>query len=155
MAFIGWFLSSAARQSEQQVAIHDLLEGVPSERLMRADVLAVPPTIGVGDLVHRYVMGTDERAFPVIDGDRLLGLVTLEDIRKVAREQWDTTTAREIMTPADRLAVVRPQDDAAMALDKLTKRDVRQVPVIADGHVVGLVRRRDIIRWLQSQAPAG
>ena len=155
LAFIGWFLSSAARQSEQQVVIHDMLEGVPAARLMRSNVLAVPPTISVGELVYRYVMGSDEQAFPVLDSDRLVGLVTLEDIRKVPREDWDTTTARDIMTPADRLAVVRPQDDAATALDKLMEHDVRQVPVIADGHLVGLVRRRDIMRWLQLQAPTG
>ena len=155
LAFIGWFLSSAARQSEQQVVIHDMLEGVPAARLMRSNVLAVPPMISVGQLVYRYVMGTDEQAFPVLEGDRLLGLVTLEDIRKVPREEWDTTMARDIMTPANQLAVVRPQDDAATALDKLMEHDVRQVPVIADGHLVGLVRRRDIMRWLQLQAPTG
>jgi Zn-dependent protease/CBS domain-containing protein len=155
LAFIGWFLSSAARQNEQQVVIHDMLEGVPAGRLMRSDVPAVPPTISVGDLVHRYVMGTDERAFPVLDNDQLLGLVTLEDIRKVAPESWETTAAREIMTPAAQLAVVRPQDDVTMALDQIMLRDVRQVPVIADGRLVGLVRRRDIMRWLQLQTPQG
>jgi CBS domain-containing protein len=74
---------------------------------MRSNVRAVPPTISVGELVYHYIMGTDEHAFPVLDGDRLLGLVTLEDIRNVAREDWDTTTARDIMTPADQLAAVR------------------------------------------------
>jgi len=103
------------------------------------------------EVIARY-MGTDEHAFPVLDGDRVLGLVTLEDIRKVSREKWDTTMARDIMTPADQLAAVRPQDDAATALDKLMERDVGQVPVIADRHLVGLVRRRDIMRWLQLQA---
>lgn len=155
LAFIGWFLSSAASQSYQQVVIHDMLEGVPATRLMRANVPAVPRSISVGDLVYRYVMGTDERAFPVMDGDRLVGLVTLEDIRTVPREAWDTTTAGDIMTPADQLAVVQPQDDAATALDKLVERDVRQVPVISNGHLIGLVRRRDIMRWLQLQAPEG
>jgi Zn-dependent protease/predicted transcriptional regulator len=153
LAFIGWFLSSAARQSERQVVIHDMLEGIPAARLMHSNVLAVPPMISVGELVYRYVMGTDEQAFPVLDGDRLLGLVTLEDIRKVAREAWDTTAARDIMTPADQLAVVRPQDDAATALDKLMEHDAATVPVIADGHLLGLIRRRDIMRWLQLQAP--
>lgn len=155
LAFIGWFMSSAARQSYQQVAVHDMLEGVPAARLMRANVPVVPPRISVGDLVHRYVMGTDERAFPVLDGDRLVGLVTLEDIRKVAREDWDIRTAAEIMTPADQLAVVQPQDDASAALDKLMERDIHQVPVMSSGHLVGLVRSSDIMRWLQLQTPQG
>jgi Zn-dependent protease/CBS domain-containing protein len=149
LAFIGWFLSSAAHQSEQQVVLHDMLAGIPVARLMGTNVLSVPPTISVGELVERYMIGTDEHAFPVLDGNRLLGLVTLEDIRKVSRDTWDTTMVRDIMTPADQLAAVRPQDDAATALDKLMERDVRQVPVISDRHLVGLVRRRDIMRWLQ------
>jgi len=153
LAFIGWFLSSAAIQSEQQVILHDLLEGVPASRLMRSNVPTVPPRISVAELVHRYVMGTDERAFPVMDGDRLVGLITLEDIRKVAREAWDTTSANAIMTPAEELTSVTPQTDAAEALDKLQQRDVRQLPVVSEGHLVGMVRRRDIVRWLQLQSP--
>jgi len=31
---------------------------------------------------------------------------------------------------------------------------VRQVPVMLDGHVIGMVRRRDIVRWLQLQSGA-
>lgn len=91
----------------------------------------------------------------MIDGDRLVGLVTLEDIRKVAREDLDTTTAAEIMTPAYQLAVVQPQDEASAALDKLMERNVHQLPVISNGHLVGLLRSSDIMRWLQRQPPQG
>src|SRR5262249_49382619 len=63
LAFIGWFLSSAARQSEQQIVIHDLLEGVPAAQLMRSNVTAVPPTISVGELIYRYVMAPTSRPF--------------------------------------------------------------------------------------------
>jgi CBS domain-containing protein len=153
LAFIGWFLSSAARQSYQQVIVHDALEGVPAARLMRTNVPTVSPTTSVSDLVQHYVIGTDERAFPVLDGEWLVGLVTLEDIRPVSRDAWDITTAQEIMTPAEQLAFVRPQDDATAALDKLLQTDVDQVLVVSDGHLMGLVRRRDIMRWLQLQAP--
>jgi len=59
------------------------------------------------------------------------------------------------MTPADQLASVAPQADAADALDALMQRDVRQVPVITEGHLVGMVRRRDIVRWLQLQTSEG
>jgi Zn-dependent protease/CBS domain-containing protein len=149
LVFIGWFLSSAAIQSEQQVVLHDMLEGVPTSRLMRSNVPTVTPATSVGELVYHYVMGTDERAFPVLEGDRLVGLVTLEDIRKVPRETWDAATVAEIMTPADQIVSVAPQSDASDALDKLLQRDVRQLPVIYDGHLVGLLRRRDIVRWLQ------
>ncbi len=152
LAFIGWFLNNAAVQSYQQVVVEDLLEGVPVSRLMRSNAPTVPPNISISTLVDHYIMRTDERAFPVLDGDRLTGMVCLEDMRKVPRQAWDHTLVSEIMTPATQLEIVTPREDASAALDKLARRDVRQVPVVQDGHLVGILRRRDIVRWLQLQS---
>jgi Zn-dependent protease/predicted transcriptional regulator len=152
LAFIGWFLNSASAQSYQQLVVHDILEGVTVERIMRVDPPTVPVGASVSDLVHDHVMGTDDYGFPVLDEGRLVGIVTLEDVRKVARGTWDTVQVREIMTPADRLITVNPAEDAAGALDKLTQADVRQLPVLRGAELVGLLRRRDIIRWLQLHA---
>lgn len=149
LAFIGWFLNNAASQSQQQAMIEDLLEGVPVARLMRADVPAVSPQASVTQLVDDYLMGTEERAFPVVEGDRLAGLVCLEDVRKIPRAQWDETRVSQIMTPADQVAVVAPREDVTEALHTLTGKDISQVPVVQDGHLVGMLRRRDIVRWLQ------
>jgi CBS domain-containing protein len=57
-----------------------------------------------------------------------------------------------IMTPVDRLLTVAPGDEAGEALRALADRDVDQVPVVENGRLVGLLRRRDILRWLQVQA---
>jgi CBS domain-containing protein len=48
--------------------------------------------------------------------------------------------------------VVAPEEDAVQALEKLTSRDVRQLPVVRDGELVGLLRRRDLVKWLQLHA---
>jgi Zn-dependent protease/CBS domain-containing protein len=151
LAFIGWFLNSASAQSYQQIVVQDILEDVPVKRLMRPNPPTVLASSSVGSLVHEHIMGTDERAFPVFDEDRLVGLVTLEDVRKIKPNAWDTTTVGEIMTPSDNLIIVDVEEDAAEALNKLRQRDVRQLPVMHNGQLDGLLRRRDIIRWLQLQ----
>jgi hypothetical protein len=69
LAFIGWFLNSAAIQSYRQVMLHDLLEGVPVARLARPPAAAVPPDTTVAALIHDWLMSTEERAFPVAEGD--------------------------------------------------------------------------------------
>ncbi|MEZ4864887.1 MAG: site-2 protease family protein [Caldilineaceae bacterium] len=149
LAFIGWFLSSASNQSYQQVVVHDILADVPVARLMRKDAPTVPANESIADVVHNHIMGTDDHAFPVMEDDQLVGLITLDDIRKVARGEWETTSVRAVMTPRDRLIVAPPEEDAADALTMLAQRDIRQVPVVDHGHLVGVLRRRDIIRWLQ------
>jgi CBS domain-containing protein len=103
----------------------------------------------VNELIQNYIMGTDEHAFPVVDDGKVVGLVTLENVRRLDRDARDSTTVRDIMTPGDKLVTATPEEDAADALNKLTQKDVNQLPVVNRGELVGLLRRRDIIRWLQ------
>src|SRR5262249_43073255 len=116
------------------------------------NVPTVAPTLTINHLVYDYVMGADERAFPVMEGDRLVGLVCLEDIRKVPREAWERVTVSEIMTDTGHLDVVTASEDAGGALEKLTRREVGQAPVLENGRLVGLLRRRDILKWLELQS---
>jgi Zn-dependent protease/CBS domain-containing protein len=149
LAFIGWFLNTSAVASYRQVVVQDILEGVPVSRMMRSNPPSVAPGISVDELVHDGVMGTDDHAFPVVEEGRLVGLVTLEDVRAIPRGSWGSTAVGEIMTPADRLVSVTPEEDAAEALNQLQARDVRQLPVMRNGSLAGLLRRRDVVRWLQ------
>jgi len=148
-AFIGWFLVNAAAQSYQQVLIEDMLEGVPVTRLMRETAPAVSPNMPLSAFVYDHVMRGDERAFPVMDGERLLGVVYVENLREVDRSHWDTTTVKEVMTPEKELEVVTPREDAMDAFQKLARKEMRQIPVVQNGELVGMLRRRDILRWLQ------
>ncbi|MBN1217785.1 MAG: site-2 protease family protein [Anaerolineae bacterium] len=154
LAFIGWFLNSASVQSYRQIVVHDILEGVPVKQLMRPKPPIVPPDCVISDLVNTHIMRTDDHAFPVMQDNQLVGMITLEDVRKVSRDEWETVTVGQVMTPMDELTVVGVNEDAADTLMKLTRRDVRQLPVMENGRLAGLLRRRDIVKWLQLQSEA-
>lgn len=155
LAFIGWFLNNASAQSYQKIVVQDILEDIPVARMMRSDPPTLSSGISVSNMVHDHVMGTDEYCFPVLYDGHIVGIVTLEDVRAVSRDTWDATIVRQIMTPADQLVTVAPDEDAAEALNKLMRRDVRQLPVLRDGELAGVLRRRDIIRWLQLHSELG
>jgi CBS domain-containing protein len=149
LLLIGWFLSNAARMSYQQLVIREGLRDVPVARIMRTRLASVAPDTTVDRFVHEELMAGDQRAFPVIaPGEGLLGLVCLEDVRKVPRAAWAERTIAEIMTPADRLAVVTPGAPAEEALRTLEARRVDQLPVVDGDRLVGLVRRQDVLTWL-------
>jgi Zn-dependent protease/CBS domain-containing protein len=158
LAFIGWFLNNASAQSYRQIVVHDILEGVSVERMMRTDPPTVSPDCSLNDLVHEHVMGTDEASFPVVEAGRadekpeLVGIVTIEDVRAIPRDDWDTTTVRDVMTPFEKLVTVVRSDDGAVALDRLTETDIRQLPVVEGHTLVGMLRRRDVMQWLRLHA---
>jgi CBS domain-containing protein len=106
----------------------------------------------VSRLVHEHVMSGDDHAFPVLDSGRLSAIVTLEELCKMSRDAWDATTVREIMTPADQLTVVTPDEDAAEAPNRLSQHDVGRMPVLRNARLVGLSGCQELVKWLQLHA---
>lgn len=153
LVFIGWFLNGASVQSYRRIVVQGLLDDVPVREMMRLDVPAVAPDMIVDDLVREDIMGSDDRAFPVVENDQVegqvVGMVTLEDVRRLSRQEWDQTTVREIMIPREKLETIKADTTAAEALDKLMNDSMRPLPVLEDGRLLGLLRRQDIARWLQ------
>jgi Zn-dependent protease len=157
LALIGWFLHNAAAMSYRQLLMQRALTGVRVGNLMQKNVDTVTPDLPLQVFVNDYIMGKDQRAWPVTDGDRFVGLVCLQDVRRRPREQWPATTVKDVMTPADQLTTVRSDLDGWDAIRSLTQLDVNQLPVIDDGRLRGLLRREDVVRWLslQGDLPTG
>jgi Zn-dependent protease len=151
LAFIGWFLSAAAGQTWQRQVVHDVLEGIPVARLMRSVGSTVSEGMTLADLVDRWLLPSEERAFAVGGPDgRLRGMVTFADVRRVPRDVWAETSVGEVMTPAERLVTVSPYEDGADALEKLSPIEVSQLPVIDEAqHLVGMLRLRDLHRYVE------
>jgi len=152
---IGWFLQTAAVQSYRRVVIQDVLGNVPVKHMMFTDVPIVDAGLSVQILIDNYIMKMDNRAYIVFENGQMVGLVTIDDVRKVDKEAHPQTAIRNIMTPSKELIVVAPEEDAFAAFERLQIKDIRQLPVVSGEKIVGLLRRKDIIRWLQLQSQFG
>lgn len=152
LILIGFFLNSLAAGSYQQVVVKSSLEGVPVKKIMRKDVPVVDQNLSVSDLVYKNIIRGSERAFMVTKDSQILGIVTLEDTKKVPGERWEEVKVEQIMTPKGELEVITLEEDLSEAMEKLTKRDIGQIPIVKDDQLVGIISRRDIILWLQLQS---
>ncbi len=150
--FIGWFLQNAAVQSYHKVVIQDILEDVKVKQMMYTNIPAVDAGLSVQSLIDNYIMQSDNRAFIVFEDEKMVGLVTIDDIRKLDAEARTRTLVKDIMTPSQKLVVVAPEEEASDAFQRLQTEDIRQLPVVTGNQIVGLLRRKDIARWLQLQS---
>lgn len=149
LAFVGWFLNNAARMSYRQVLTRELLQNVPIARLMLRRFEVVPPQLPVETLIDGYMLHSEQRAFPVVEGDeRFVGLVCQRDVERTLAALRRTMTVRDVMRPVGQITVARPGDDAFDVLEILARRNINQIPVVDNDRVVGLVRRAEILRWL-------
>ncbi len=155
LAFIGWFLENAASSSYRQVKWRDTLHGFSASQVMTSVYPTVPSNITVRELVQGYILTGGHHVFMVADEGRLVGILTLDDIKSVSQPSWEATPVREIMTPVDKLKVVHPDQDALSLLEQMEADDINQMPVVSGDRVIGLVTRDNLIRFLRIRSELG
>jgi Zn-dependent protease/predicted transcriptional regulator len=155
LAAIGWFLLTAAEGSERSFALERLLGRLRAGEVMERAVPTVGPRLTVQAWVDGQVLTSGRRAFLVVEDGRTLGLVTLADAGRLARERWAETAIAEIMTPAERLRTVAPDAPIAEVLRLMQSHGYNQVPVASDGQVRGWIDRLQLLRLIELRAEIG
>lgn len=155
IAFIGWFLHSAAAGSLQQMTLRDVLENYTARDVMWHDCPRVPRSLTLEQLVYQAVLPRGRRCFPVVENGRTYGLVTLHHVRDVPQRDWATTTVGDVMIPLDQLQMARPDEGLYDVLERMTVADVNQMPVMEDGHLLGMVARDRVLALIRTRAELG
>lgn len=148
MLLVGAVLSAYARRAYERLMLRRALNDVCLKQVMRTRMLRVTPDLPIDRFVRDYLLTTEQRAFPVERNGRLLGVVHLSDVRRWPRSEWPYTTIGDLMTRIDDLLVLGPAAGVERAYAELTRRGLEQIPVIEHNHMVGMVSRSDLLRWL-------
>jgi len=155
IAFIGWFLRNASISGYRQVLIRDLLRDIRVGDLMSRDFETVSPALTIQQIVDDYVLRRRDHAYPVAEGDYLRGIICLHDVKAVPRPQWALTLVEEVMTPWDKLATVSVEDDGNTVLTYMNTHNVGQLPVVEGSRLIGMLRRSDVLRFMQVRSELG
>ena len=155
LIFVGWFLRNAARASYQQVMLRDALIGITARQVTDYASPLVPPHMNLTELVEQYVLPTGRSCFLISWGAELEGMVTLQQIRKVPRTRWATTTVQDIMTPANKLKMAYADQDLLGVLQKMSGESTNHIPVMEAEKVIGMMNREDVARFLRSRTEFG
>jgi len=97
----------------------------------------------------------DIGALPVHDGEKIVGMVTDRDIaiRNVARRHGPNIPCEEVMTP--KIISCSPDTSIDEAANIMAEHQIRRLPVIEDGILVGIVSLGDLATVKETKAEAG
>jgi len=149
LVFIGWFLRTLAGSSLRQQAMQSVLSHSVAADLMTPRPEVVPAHLSIAALVQDHFMRLRYGSYPVVDGDTLLGMVTLEGVKRIPRNTWELQTAAEAMTPLSGCAVVAPTTTLERALQEMGRVGAEGRALVVDaGRLVGIISASDVARWL-------
>ena len=121
-------------------------------QVMTREVATVQSTQTAQEAANFMLQG-DAGSIPVIEGDRLIGMITDRDIavRGVAKGHGPDTLVRDLMTSG--LICAREDDDIDEVATKMSEAQVRRLPVIdASETLVGIVSLGDLSRETDGEA---
>ncbi len=155
IAFIGWFMLSAAQSASKQAQLEAIFRGVSVGQVMAPPPPPVPANMSLRELVGAYLLPHGQRLALVAQGGQFAGLITLADVRHVPQAEWDTTSVGQVMIPLGKLHVAQPQQRITDVLPLMAQSDVNQAPVMRNGQLVGLLSRDAIVRYLDIRQSLG
>ena len=149
LVFIGWFLRNAAISSLQQHLTHEVLAQSEARQVMTAAPVTVPADRTLQELLEEFILRQRFTAFPVERNGQVVGLVSLNELKVVPREEWNEKRASDIMVPADEHTVVAPFDPMIVVLEKLRAAPARRLLVLHNGELEGIITARDVAAWIE------
>lgn len=155
LLFIGMFLRSMSAQGYEELVIRKALESVPLKEVMVREVVTVPPDLSVSRLVQDYILRYGYRGFPVAEGGRIVGVVSLNEVREIPRPQQDEVRVRDIMLPLSDDLIIDPEATLAQALTRMLKAGEERLLVMADGRLAGLITKTGLLRFVQIKQVLG
>jgi Zn-dependent protease len=156
LAFIGWFLLTAAQASVSQLTIRETLTGLCAADVMSHEVPTIPGNLNLEEYSSE-VLRTGRRIHIVTMDDRLLGLMNVAALNQVPRAEWSMNSVQAVMVPREKILWTSPEEPLQRLLERLMGADVNQMPVVRhseDGaaHIVGMVTRDAILRVIQTRS---
>ncbi|NLG28006.1 MAG: CBS domain-containing protein, partial [Chloroflexi bacterium] len=142
---------TAVQQRLRDALQEQIVPPVSVRKIMSTNVHTLRADMLVRDaaqLMRRY----GHEGFPVLDGERLVGILTRRDIDRALHHHLGELPVRNyIYTGA---VFVHPDDPVSRVQQVMLEHDLGQVPVVLGGRFVGIVTRTDLIKlWTPSLYP--
>jgi Zn-dependent protease len=150
IAFIAWFLESAAGAQLSQQHLHDLLAGHPVSQAMSQNYALIPGNMTLQELADQHILGSGKRFFIVEQLGQPIGLLTMANMNNVPRSRWVDMTVMETMTSVDKFHLLKSDTNLADALNEMNVEGINQLPVFAEGQVQGILTRDGVINFLRN-----
>ncbi len=146
LIIIAFFIYIGANQEATYLRYNILLQDVTVADAMSAPVVTVEPTMPLPRVVE-MMYETKHLGFPVVDRGALVGIVALADVHKISPADREAMQVRDVMTRNP--TTLSPSAPLIDALRIISGMNIGRIPVVADGTLVGIVTRTDVLRVME------
>jgi len=147
--FIGWFINQASQSSYQHTVMSDIFNKIPVREFMTSNVVVVDYYIPIQDLVDNYFYKYKFTSFPVRKNEKIIGIVSINNIRNTPKDTWYQTTVERVTTPLEDNLIISSDSSVSNAMQKLFSNSIGRILVMDGTKLLGLVSKTDILNYIR------
>ncbi len=151
LIFIGLFLRSAASSGYQSMIVEQALSGTHVREIMVRDPIVLGPDETVAGAIENYFLRYGFGGFPVAADGKVLGVVTLAQVRECPASERATKRIGQVMRPADGTIEIAPGAGVIDAIRQMVSADIGRLLVVDQGALVGLITRTGVTRYVHAK----
>lgn len=119
--------------------------------IMKRDVRTIAPDRPLSEAAEvMRIRGI--RHLVVVDGSAVVGVISNRDLAAITRRELDQVRVRDVML--EHVVSVSPQATLAQAANKMRNARIGILPVMEEGHLVGIVTTTDVLELVGRNTPA-
>ena len=145
LVFIAFFVWIGASQEASMVQMRNSISGIPVTRVIQTKFDTLSPRDTLARVVSLILAGS-QNDFPVLEDDRVVGLLTRDGFIKALSENGQDTLVEGVMRRD--LPLVDSHDMVEMAVMRLQESNAKTLPVVHLGKFVGLITSENITEFL-------
>jgi len=121
------------------------------KELMTTPVVTVAPNATVAQSL-RAMIDNDIGAVVVADGDAAVGVFTERDLTRAILDDGELLgrSVEDVMSSP--VITATPDEEVVFIFRRMSERQIRRLPVVEDGRLIGIVTERDLLRWVDAVA---
>ncbi|MFC2049198.1 site-2 protease family protein [Chlamydiota bacterium] len=146
LIILGWFLHHAATAMRSQFYVGKELGSEKVVKFMKENPISVAPTVSIREFVDHYVYQSHHHLYPVTQEGKLLGYISLKEVKTLAQDEWGKTTVQKIMIPKGQFQTASPDTSALDALNLMQESDSGALLVVSDEQLVGILTAQDLFK---------
>ncbi|MBL8050985.1 MAG: site-2 protease family protein [Anaerolineales bacterium] len=145
LLFIAFFIWIGASQEASMTQMKNVISGIPVGRAMLTDYKSLSPRDPL-ERMSQLLLAGSQHDFPVVDEERIVGVVTRDDFLKALAQHGDKIAISAVMKKD--LPEIDSYEMVENALEKIQESGVPALPVTHAGQLVGIITTENITEYL-------
>lgn len=136
-------LEASGIHLQEETSKYDFLSQLTAADLMQSRVETLASNLKLEEAIQA-MSRSHHRGFPVVEGGKLVGIITQSDLDRGKKEETEATYLRDVMTTQP--ITVNSTTPLVDVLYLLNRYQLSRLPVTEGSKLVGIITRSDIIK---------